>query len=46
MADAKKDAASDKNETKYKAAKERCDAMSGNAKDACQSDAKAKFGMK
>lgn len=27
----------------YKAAKERCDSMSGNAKDACVADAKRKF---
>ena len=46
MANAKKDASSDKNDAMYKAARERCDAMSGNAKDACQNDAKAKFGMK
>lgn len=29
----------------YKAAKERCDSLAGAAKDACQNDAKAKFGM-
>jgi len=28
----------------YKAEKERCDAMSGDAEDKCQADVKAKFG--
>ena len=46
MADARKDANADKNEALYKAAKERCDTLSGNAKDSCQNDAKVKFGMK
>lgn len=46
MTDAKKDAATDKNVANYKAARERCDALSGNARDSCQIDAKAKFGMK
>lgn len=30
----------------YKAAKERCDSLSGVPKDTCQNDAKVKFGMK
>jgi hypothetical protein len=46
VAETKKDANAEKREADYKAAKERCDALSGNAKDSCQSDAKAKFGMK
>ena len=46
MADIKKDAASDEKEAMYKAAKERCDALSGAPKDGCVNDAKVKFGMK
>ena len=43
--DAKKDANAEKREANYKAAKERCDALAGAAKDTCQNDAKAKYGM-
>jgi hypothetical protein len=43
-AEVKKDAAEDKREADYKVAVEKCDAMSGNAKDACVRDAKAKYG--
>jgi hypothetical protein len=43
-ADVKKDAMEDKRDADYKVAVEKCDAMSGNAKDACVRDAKAKFG--
>src|SRR6185436_19986743 len=32
----------DRIESEYKAAKEKCDAMSGNQKDVCQAEAKAK----
>ena len=46
VADVKKEAGEDKREAEYKAAKERCDALSGEPKDKCQSDAKTKFGMK
>jgi hypothetical protein len=46
VSETKKDATAEKREADYKVAKERCDALSGNAKDSCQSDAKAKFGMK
>ena len=45
MADVKKDANAEKREADYKAAKERCDSLAGAAKDSCQNDAKAKFGM-
>ena len=41
-----KDASAEKREADYKAAKERCDSLTGAAKDTCQNDAKAKFGMK
>ena len=43
-ADAKKDAAEDKRDADYKVAVEKCDALAGNAKDACVRDAKAKHG--
>ena len=45
MTEVKKDATAEKREADYKAAKERCDSLSGAAKDTCQKDAKAKFGM-
>ena len=45
MADVKKEANDDKREANYKAAKERCDSLAGSAKDTCQNEAKAKFGM-
>lgn len=38
------DAKEDKREAAYKAAKEKCDALSGNAEDRCVAEAKAKFG--
>jgi hypothetical protein len=41
--DAKQEAAEDKREAEYKVAVEKCDAMSGNAKDACVREAKAKY---
>ena len=43
-ADAKADAREDTRDAQYKAAKEKCDAMKGDAKDKCVSDAKAKYG--
>ena len=46
MADVKKDANADENKAKYKAANERCDALTGAAKDTCQNNAKAKYDMK
>ena len=39
MAEARKDAAAEKNEANYKAAKERCDALSGDVKSKCVDDA-------
>ena len=44
MADAKKDANAEKNDAAYKAAKERCDAMSGDAKSKCVDDMKRMYG--
>lgn len=41
--DARKDANEDKMEANYETAKERCDSLSGSAKDACQDKAKAKY---
>ena len=43
--EAKKEARSETREAEYKAARERCDSLAGNAKDTCQADAMAKFGM-
>ncbi len=37
------DAHEDKNDANYKVAKEKCDAMSGDAKDACIRDAKMRY---
>jgi len=42
--DARKDAVEDKRDADYKVAAEKCDSLSGNAKDACVRDAKAKYG--
>jgi hypothetical protein len=42
--EAKSDAAQDKRDADYKVAAEKCDAMSGDAKSACITAAKAKFG--
>jgi len=44
IGEARKDAAADKRDADYKVAAEKCDAMSGDAKAACVSAAKAKFG--
>lgn len=46
VGEARKEATSEKREADYKAARVRCDSLAGNAKDSCQNDAKAKFGMK
>lgn len=40
----KKDASDDKRDASYKVASEKCDALAGDAKSACMSTAKAKFG--
>ncbi|MDB5895075.1 MAG: hypothetical protein JWQ88_2606 [Rhodoferax sp.] len=45
VAEARQEATADTRKAQYAAAKERCDAMSGNAKDACVADAKTKYGM-
>ena len=45
MSNVKKDANAEKREADYKAANERCDSLASAAKDTCQKDAKAKFGM-
>lgn len=37
------DARDDRNDADYKVAKEKCDALSGDAKDACISNAKVKY---
>jgi hypothetical protein len=37
------DARDDKNDANYKVAKEKCDAMSGDAKDTCVRDAKTRY---
>jgi hypothetical protein len=37
------EATDDQMKAEYKAAKEKCDALSGNAKDACVSEAKLKY---
>jgi len=44
VAEAKQDAAQDKRDADYKVAIEKCDSLSGAAKDTCVRDAKARFG--
>jgi len=41
--EAKKDATEDKREANYAVAKEKCDKLSGDAKDKCQAEAKAQY---
>ena len=41
---ARRDAAEDKRDADYKVAIEKCDSLSGTAKDTCVSNAKAKYG--
>ena len=43
--EARMDANKDKREADYKVAAEKCDAMSGDAKDSCVKAAKARYGM-
>ena len=43
--EARADASKDKREADYKVAAEKCDAMSGDAKDGCVKQAKARYGM-
>jgi hypothetical protein len=45
VTEAKRDAASDKRDADYAVAKEKCDALAGEAKDACVNAAKARFGQ-
>ena len=45
VSEVRKDAAEKVREADYKAARERCDAMSGDAKDQCVNDAKRSFGQ-
>ena len=42
--EARKDAAEDKRDADYKVAAEKCDALSGDAKNACMASAKTRFG--
>ncbi len=44
LAETRKEANAEKNDANYQAAKERCDAMSGNAKSACVDDIKRTYG--
>lgn len=46
IAETRKDAIAETRDAQYKAAKERCDSLSGDTKDKCISDAKARFGEK
>jgi len=43
VTEARRDAASDKRDADYAVAKEKCDALAGEAKDACVNAAKARF---
>jgi len=45
VSDARNDASQDKRRAEYLAARERCDAYSGDAKDRCVNDAKNRFNM-
>ena len=45
MRDAQKQANTAEREAFYKAAKERCDSLAGDAKEACHKEAEAKYGM-
>ncbi len=45
VAEARNDAEKAKDKADYKVASERCDAMTGNAKDACTASARARFGQ-
>lgn len=42
--DARQDGAADKRNAEYKVAVEKCDALSGNTKDVCMDNAKARYG--
>jgi uncharacterized protein with LGFP repeats len=45
VTEARRDADATKAEADYKVARERCDTMSGNAKDACVASARARYGQ-
>jgi hypothetical protein len=45
VAEARKDATAEKNEANYKAAKERCETMTGDLKSKCVDDAKRMYGQ-
>ena len=44
VTEVRKDATEDKRDANYALAKERCDALAGDAKTKCVNDAKARFG--
>jgi hypothetical protein len=44
VSEARKDAKEDTRQAEYKAERERCDSLSGDAKDRCLKDVKARFG--
>jgi len=44
VSDARKSATKDVNQADYKAARERCDSLAGDAKDRCIADVKARYG--
>ena len=46
VAEVRQDAAAEKRNADYAAAKERCDTYSGDARDRCVADARARFGIK
>ena len=46
IADARRDAMEDKRDADYKVALERCDALSGGAKDVCVNEAKLRYGTR
>lgn len=46
VAEARREADKDTNQAQYRAARERCDSLSGNAKDQCIAEARARYGIK
>ena len=44
VGEARMDAAEDKRDADYKVAAEKCESLAGDAKSACMSNAKARFG--
>ena len=45
VTEARNDAAESKDKADFKVASERCEAMNGNAKDACMASARARYGQ-